>query len=132
MRHKHKKPIKQSPFLVSMFSIIFDYIQSTSQEKTSYPNQYHKKKYFQKACIILITDRFEKSNRRDCNKTIGIMDMDCSICWKPFTFQNDVSTTDCGHVFHTKCIMDWFLKHPGNSCALCRTNQKKATNVYNE
>ena len=52
------------------------------------------------------------------------MDVDCSICLEPFSFQNDLSTTHCGHVFHTKCITDWF-QHQGKNCPQCWNNQKK-------
>ena len=41
-----------------------------------------------------------------------------------FSFQNDFSTTHCGHVFHTKCITDWF-QHQRKNCPQCWNNQKK-------
>ena len=68
------------------------------------------------------------------------MDISCSICIEPFKSNCEVSTTKCGHVFHTKCIMYWFqigqnrshvenldqnAKLSGNSCPKCR---KKCSN----
>ena len=63
------------------------------------------------------------------------MDISCSICIEPFKSNCEVSTTKCGHVFHTKCIMYWFqigqnkshvenlnqnAKQSGNNCPKCR------------
>ena len=68
------------------------------------------------------------------------MDISCSICIEPFKSNCEVSTTKCGHVFHTKCIMYWFqirqnrshvenldrnAESSGNSCPKCR---KKCSN----
>ena len=68
------------------------------------------------------------------------MDISCSICIEPFKSNCEVSTTKCGHVFHTKCIMYWFqigqnkshvenldqnAKKSGNNCPKCR---KKCSN----
>ena len=68
------------------------------------------------------------------------MDISCSICIEPFKSNCEVSTTKCGHVFHTKCIMYWFqigqnkshvenldqnAKQSGNNCPKCR---KKCSN----
>ena len=68
------------------------------------------------------------------------MDISCSICIEPFKSNCEVSTTKCGHVFHTKCIMYWFqigqnkshvenldqnTKQSDNNCPKCR---KKCSN----
>ena len=42
----------------------------------------------------------------------------CSTCLESFTPKSDVSTTPCGHVFHTDCIEKW-LKNGCNSCSQC-------------
>ena len=47
------------------------------------------------------------------------MDISCSICIEPFKSDCAVSTTKCGHVFHTKCITFWF-QNAQNNCPKCR------------
>ena len=47
------------------------------------------------------------------------MDISCSICIEPFKSNCEVSTTKCGHVFHTKCITFWF-QNAQNNCPKCR------------
>ncbi|CAF3054884.1 unnamed protein product [Rotaria sp. Silwood2] len=41
---------------------------------------------------------------------------DCSICYDPMYHTNSVITT-CGHVFHKKCIADWFYYR--HTCPRC-------------
>ena len=43
----------------------------------------------------------------------------CSTCLESFTPVCDVSTTPCGHVFHTKCINRW-IKNEKSDCPQCR------------
>ena len=47
------------------------------------------------------------------------MDISCSICIESFKPESNVSTTRCGHVFHTKCITTW-LQHGKTNCPQCR------------
>ena len=47
------------------------------------------------------------------------MDIACSTCLESFTPVCEVSTTPCGHVFHTKCINRW-IKNEKNDCPQCR------------
>ena len=47
------------------------------------------------------------------------MDIACSTCLESFTLDCDVSTTPCGHVFHTKCIHKW-IKNERRDCPQCR------------
>jgi len=45
---------------------------------------------------------------------------ECSICYESM-FNNEVSATTCAHVFHTKCLNNWFkIKR---SCPLCAQTQ---------
>ena len=47
-----------------------------------------------------------------------MMNIACSTCLESFTSGCDISTTPCGHVFHTGCITRWL---DGNSnCSQCR------------
>ena len=51
----------------------------------------------------------------------------CTICLSSFCNDNQRHTLDCGHTYHTRCIMHWFRS--GNpSCPLCR-NEGKTTNI---
>ena len=47
------------------------------------------------------------------------MNAACSTCLGSFTSISDISTTQCGHVFHTDCIEKW-LENGSNSCSQCR------------
>jgi ankyrin repeat protein len=47
-----------------------------------------------------------------------IMEVECSTCLESFTSKCDISTTPCGHVFHTECMRKW-LKNE-KSCPQCR------------
>ena len=47
------------------------------------------------------------------------MDIACSTCLESFTLDCDVSTTPCGHLFHTKCINKW-IKNEKRDCPQCR------------
>ena len=42
----------------------------------------------------------------------------CSICLESFTSISDISTTPCGHVFHTGCITKWLTEN--SNCSHCR------------
>jgi len=47
--------------------------------------------------------------------------MDCSICLNPVEAKTTgrVETT-CGHVFHFKCLAQWFSEQDESSCPMCR------------
>ena len=48
----------------------------------------------------------------------------CSTCLECFFPSSDVSTTPCGHLFHTKCIKKWFQANDKKTCPHCRTDVK--------
>ena len=47
-----------------------------------------------------------------------MMNFSCSTCLESFTPLCDISTTPCGHVFHTGCITKWLNKN--RNCSQCR------------
>ena len=47
------------------------------------------------------------------------MNFTCSTCIESFSSKSDISTTPCGHVFHTKCIKAW-ISNGRNNCPQCR------------
>ena len=49
------------------------------------------------------------------------MNTACSTCLESFSARSDISTTMCGHVFHTDCIEKW-LQNGKNQCPQCRKN----------
>ena len=47
-----------------------------------------------------------------------MINITCSTCLESFTSGCDISTTPCGHVFHTGCITRWL--DGNNNCSQCR------------
>ena len=47
-----------------------------------------------------------------------MMKINCSTCLESFTSGCDISTTPCGHVFHTGCITRWLNQN--DNCSQCR------------
>jgi len=54
-----------------------------------------------------------------CHNTIS-MSIACSTCLECFTPSSNVSTTPCGHIFHTICINKWFQSN--QNCPHCRNS----------
>ena len=51
------------------------------------------------------------------------MDISCSICLEYFKLKDNVSTTHCGHIFHTLCITTYLTSKNGkNYCPRCNEN----------
>ena len=48
---------------------------------------------------------------------------ECSICYQQFN-SNDYyrELSGCKHVFHKKCVDEWFFQSKSYSCPLCRKN----------
>ena len=57
------------------------------------------------------------------------MNISCSICLDFFNSRSDISTTPCGHVFHTKCIEKW-LENGENICSQCRKPCTQTIRLY--
>ena len=53
------------------------------------------------------------------------MNAACSTCLGSFTSISDISTTPCGHVFHTDCIEKW-MQNGSNSCSQCRKDLRQS------
>lgn len=45
---------------------------------------------------------------------------DCSICHKKYSIGQEISITRCNHVYHEKCLNQWFAIK--SECPLCRTS----------
>ena len=47
----------------------------------------------------------------------------CPICYEHLDYEDDyvnISHTKCGHIFHKKCLVQWYNLKP--TCPLCRTD----------
>merc|ERR1719192_3221656 len=42
----------------------------------------------------------------------------CSVCWEDFTEGEEVRLLECGHCFHSGCIVPWLELH--GTCPVCR------------
>ena len=51
-------------------------------------------------------------------KFCNMMNIACSTCLESFTSGCDISTTPCGHVFHTGCLTRWL--NVNTDCPQCR------------
>ena len=60
-----------------------------------------------------------KKSKRNCSESRRIMDIACPICLNPFTMQCDISTNQCGHMFHSNCITKW-IETRKKTCPQCR------------
>ena len=63
--------------------------------------------------IDVNSDKFKNINKEKYS-------IDCSICKEDFENTDDISITNCNHIFHTKCIKEWgYYKQ---ECPNCRNN----------
>ena len=46
--------------------------------------------------------------------------MDCSICLSEISTLTGVYTTSCGHSFHFRCAVTWFVNAEVENCPMCR------------
>jgi len=55
----------------------------------------------------------------------------CTICLTPINENNTTLTLECNHIFHQKCVMDWFrTPNSSGNCPLCLHNPHKKTKVF--
>ena len=71
------------------------------------------------ACWISeLREALEDSNKKNnnCNEE----ELTCSICYDIINTNKNITKTECGHCFHTKCLMNWIGRQKKNSCPNCR------------
>ena len=46
----------------------------------------------------------------------------CCICLdeEKITIGVDTCWLQCNHIFHTQCLLSWTIRHPDNTCPVCR------------
>ncbi|KAF4651764.1 hypothetical protein FOL47_000186, partial [Perkinsus chesapeaki] len=49
-------------------------------------------------------------------------DSTCPICLAVYNPTDMVCELKCGHLFHEKCLVSWFLSSSASNCPICRTN----------
>jgi len=54
----------------------------------------------------------------------------CSICLEDVTDENKPIITQCSHVYHEGCLMQWVRQSRDKHCAICRTQFDVSTNFY--
>jgi len=59
--------------------------------------------------------KYEDIENKEDNK-------ECSICLVDYENEDDISMTNCKHVFHNKCIVEW--SRYKDDCPICRFNLK--------
>ena len=50
-----------------------------------------------------------------------VLESTCACCMDDFTAEDVVARLPCGHVFHEKCVMRWFLVRESSACPMCRS-----------
>lgn len=69
------------------------------------------------ACWITeLRQALEDSNKKNNNEE----ELTCSICYDIINTNKNITKTECGHCFHTKCLMNWIGRQNKNSCPNCR------------
>ena len=53
-------------------------------------------------------------------KIFKMVNFACPTCFESFKASSNISSTPCGHVFHTDCISKWLQNGENNSCSQCR------------
>jgi hypothetical protein len=84
--------------------------------------------------LDVATKRIEKVNKKIKNRIMkDRLHEECTICYEPFDVKStrkngkttismeNVSITNCNHVFHSTCIDQWLENDDDVSCPLCRT-----------
>ncbi|XP_057334372.1 myb-like protein I [Microplitis mediator] len=58
------------------------------------------------------------------------MNCSCVICWVRLQSNHNIIATDCGHIFHNKCLNDWIER--SQTCPECRKdiNSTKIRRLY--
>ena len=67
--------------------------------------------------IVELKQALEDSKKDACNET---EELTCSICYNIINKSKNITKTECGHCFHTKCLMIWVGRQKKNSCPNCR------------
>lgn len=72
------------------------------------------------ASFVVKTDLIKKYDR--CSPSSP---MECPICMEALT--SNISTTECGHMYHTQCLHTWTRTNP--TCPLCRCSFEESPRV---
>lgn len=84
------------------------------------------KKGCEKSLLMMKEEYEEKLRKREsAYKQNSASDVDCTICYCPIEGDLGVTSLDCGHKFHTSCILNWFSCGK-NTCCNCRHQQEGA------
>jgi len=71
--------------------------------------------------------RFQYSSLLSKNKKKFQPPPDCPICFEAFGLDEEVIRLECKHVYHERCILDWFRGH--QTCPMCRDRNRYAIPV---
>jgi len=80
----------------------------------------HKKHGFSKRDFVFHLPKSKRVNQAFLNEN---KDRECSICREKFKMNEYVRfLPECDHIFHKKCIDNWFYQSQKYECPLCRNN----------
>ncbi len=70
---------------------------------------------------VTYTEKASQLRQADKNrdKSGGDAQTECSICLEDFVMQEQLRRVGCGHLFHPRCIQEWFATGD-TRCPMCR------------
>ncbi|CAG9313190.1 unnamed protein product [Blepharisma stoltei] len=73
---------------------------------------------------VIIEDELERwFPRAPFNRQmVQVSESTCCICFEDFADDASVRKLTCKHLFHVKCIDDWFQRREAPICPLCKVN----------
>ena len=73
-----------------------------------------------------LSDTANPSRLASAPKEVEVWATDCAVCLAEFVGEELVNELPCEHIFHNKCIHDWFMKAKQAACPLCRNQIRLA------
>ena len=81
-------------------------------------------------CIDLCISRKLLSSVRESQSNLAEEITECTMCLEALSKEPVANKIDCGHPFHTRCLIDWLKKH--DECPTCQRSIISSNNAQKE